>query len=171
MTTPWYIAIVVAVIIVLALAFYAGRLLWQVKAQREKIAKQKAKAQAELSKKREERNAKLGDSINLLARAMKEKQCEYSEGCLRVWVLLSQYAFETERELQSEFQGVFKMYDEVKDMPTHDARKKYSKKEIFKMDSQRWKAEERLENEILIDCDKLISEFYPLPGQENVVFS
>jgi hypothetical protein len=62
------------------------------------------------------------------------------------------------------------MYEEVKEMPTHDARKKYSKKEIFKMDSQRWRAEERLETEILVDCEKLSIEFLPLPGQENVVF-
>lgn len=171
MTSSWYVAIVVGALIIAGLAFYAGQLLWQVKTQRENMAKQQAKAKAELETKRAERNAKLADNINLIARAMKEKQCEYSEGCLRVWVLMSQYSFETQRDLQTEFSGIFKMYEEVKEMPTHDARKKYSKKEIFKMDSQRWRAEERLADEITADCEKLIGEFHPLPGQENVVFS
>ena len=66
--------------------------------------------------------------------------------------------------------GVYQMYDEVKEMPTHDARKKYSKKEIFKMDSQRWRAEERLEAEILQDCEKLIARFKAAAGSENVMF-
>ncbi|TMS63900.1 DUF2489 domain-containing protein, partial [Pseudoalteromonas sp. S1941] len=98
------------------------------------------------------------------------KQCEYSEGCLRVWVLISQYSFDEEVDLQQSYPGVYQMYDEVKEMPTHDARKKYSKKEIFKMDSQRWRAEERLEAEILQDCEKLIVRFKAAAGSENVVF-
>lgn len=170
MTSLWVVALLFGAIIIAGLAFYAGKLIWQVKAQRITLAKKQAKAREEYEAKRAEKNAKLADSINLIARAMKEKQCEYSEGCLRVWVLLSQYSFDIERNLQSEFPGVFQMYEEVKEMPTHDARKKYSKKEIFKMDSQRWRAEERLETEILADCEKLSTEFMPLPGQENVVF-
>jgi hypothetical protein len=62
------------------------------------------------------------------------------------------------------------MYEEVKDMPTHESRKKYSKKEIFKMDKQRWRAEERLEDIIMKDCEKLANEFQALPSSKNVVF-
>jgi len=87
-----------------------------------------------------------------------------------VWVLISQYSFDEELALETTYPGVFEMYDEVKEMPTHEARKKYSKKEIFKMDTKRWRAEERLEAQILKDCDKLLKEFKALPGSENVVF-
>ena len=124
MNIAWIIAITVGVAIIAGLAFYAGRLLVQVKAQQEKQAKELAKRKKKIA----ERNAKLSDSINLIARAMKEKQCEYSEGCLRIWVLMSQYQFSQAVELEKEYEHVFKMYDVVKDMPTHEARKKYSKK-------------------------------------------
>jgi predicted S18 family serine protease len=164
------VAIVVGALIIAGLSFYAGKLLWQLKAQKELIAKHQAEQQQKLHEARQQRNAKLADSINLIARAMKEKQCEYSEGCLRVWVLISQYSFAQEVELRDVYPGVHQMYEVVKDMPTHDARKKYSKKEVFKMDTERWRAEERLEQAILQDCEKLAKEFQALPGSQNVVF-
>ncbi|MEI5639853.1 MULTISPECIES: DUF2489 domain-containing protein [unclassified Pseudoalteromonas] len=170
MNSAWIVALIVGALIIAGLAFYAGKLLWQLKVQKEVIAKYREKKAQELEESRQARNGKIADSVNLIARAMKEKQCEYSEGCLRVWVLISQYSFDEEVDLQQAYPGVFKMYEEVKEMPTHEARKKYSKKEIFKMDSQRWRAEERLEQEILADCENLIVRFKAAPGSENVVF-
>jgi len=170
MATEWIIALVIGALIIAGLSFYAGKLIWQVKAQNELIAKKRAEHEAEQKKKRQERNAKLADSINIIAKAMNQKQCEYSEGCLRIWVLISQYSFEKVINLEETYPGIHQMYEVVKDMPTHDARKKYSKKEIFKMDTERWRAEERFEKDILKDCEKLISEFQALPGSENVVF-
>lgn len=166
----WVAAIVVGALIIAGLAFYAGKLLWQLKVQKDTIAKLQQEQKEKLARSRQERNAKLSDSINLIAKAMQQKQCEYSEGCLRVWVLMSQYSFDEETELSQSYPGVHEMYEEVKEMPTHEARKKYSKKEIYKMDAQRWRAEERLEAQILEDCEKLLSRFKPLPGSENVVF-
>ena len=170
MATEWIIALVIGALIIAGLSFYAGKLIWQVKAQNELIAKKRAEHEAEQKKKRQERNAKLADSINLIAKAMNQKQCEYSEGCLRIWVLISQYGFEKEVNLEEIYPGIHQMYEVVKDMPTHDARKKYSKKEIFKMDTERWRAEELLEKDILKDCEQLVSEFQALPGSENLVF-
>lgn len=167
MSSIWVIAIIVAVLIVAALSFYAGKLLFQVKVQKEKQQKQIEKLKVKVA----ERNAKLADSINLIARAMKEKQCEYSEGCLRVWVLMSQYQFNEQVDLETEYQHVFQMYDVVKDMPTHDARKKYSKKEIFKMDSERWRKEKELEHGILADADKLQAYFPADPNTKHVFAS
>ncbi|MBE0369722.1 DUF2489 domain-containing protein [Pseudoalteromonas sp. MMG013] len=170
MSITWVLLIALGVIIVASLSFYAGKLLWQLKVQKAKIASKQIEQQAKLQKAREKRNANLADSINLIARAMKEKQCEYSEGCLRIWVLISQYSFDKEIVLSDIYPGIYQMYEEVKDMPTHESRKKYSKKDIFKMDKQRWRAEERLESAIIIDCEKLATEFQALPNSENVVF-
>ena len=170
MATEWIIALVIGALIIAGLSFYAGKLIWQVKAQNELIAKKRAEHEAEQKKKRQERNAKLADSINLIAKAMNQKQCEYSEGCLRIWVLISQYGFEKEVNLEETYPGIYQMYEVVKDMPTHDARKKYSKKEIFKMDTERWRAEASFEKDILKDCEQLVKEFQALPGSENVVF-
>lgn len=164
MSTAWIIAFIVGAIIIAGLAFYAGKLLFQLKVQNQKIAKLKA----ERAEKIAARNAKLADSINLIARAMKEKQCEYSEGCLRIWVLMSQYQFDEAVDLSQEYENVFKMYDVVKEMPTHDARKKYSKKEIFKLDSVRWKAEQELEEGILVEAEKIIARFPADPSAKHV---
>ncbi|MCF6436578.1 MULTISPECIES: DUF2489 domain-containing protein [Pseudoalteromonas] len=170
MSTGLVIAVICGAAIIAGLSFYAGKLLWQLKEQKALIAKHQAEQAEKLMQARQQRNAKLADSINLLARAMKEKQCEYSEGCLRVWVLISQYSFADEVKLPEVYPGVHQMYEVVKDMPTHDARKKYSKKEVFKMDTTRWRAEEQLEQAILDDCEKLVAQFQALPGSENVVF-
>ena len=164
MSTFWIIAFIVGALIVAALAYYAGTLLRQVKDQNTKAAEHKAKLKAQ----QEQKNTKLADSINLIAKAMKEKQCEYSEGCLRVWVLMSQYVFESESNIESQYPAILKMYDVVKDMPTHDARKKYSKKEIFKMDSARWKAEKDLEEEIQKDLEKVVLQFKADPNAKTI---
>ncbi|MEL0633012.1 DUF2489 domain-containing protein [Pseudoalteromonas carrageenovora] len=171
MSTALIIALFVGAAIIAGLAFYAGQLLYKLSAQKKLIAKTQAEQQKKLKKSRLERNAKLADSIHLIARAMNEEQCEFSEGCLRIWVLMSQYAFEDERDLTVQYPGIFEMYEVVKEMPTHDARKKYSKKEIFKQDTARWRAEEKLNDAIKADCAKIITEFKAAPGSDKVVFN
>lgn len=146
----WYVLIALAVLIVVGLAFYAGQLLWKVKAQNEAVAAEKEKKQKYLT-----------DSISHIAKAMKEKQCEYSEGVLRIWVLLDHYnrAQSEPKNYPEVYPGFAKLYDVVKDMPTHEARKKFSKKDIFKMDTQRWEAEKQYEQQIDTDLDVLMKEF------------
>ncbi|PAJ72699.1 hypothetical protein CJF42_19810 [Pseudoalteromonas sp. NBT06-2] len=164
MSSFWIITFIIGALIVASLAFYAGTLLRQLKQQNKNVAANNAKWQEQRKKK----NIKLADSINLIAKAMKEKQCEYSEGCLRVWVLMSQYRFDSDENIEQQYPAILKMYDVVKEMPTHDARKKYSKKEIFKMDSARWKAEKDLEDEIQKDLDKIVLEFKADPNAKTI---
>ncbi|TMN69490.1 MULTISPECIES: DUF2489 domain-containing protein [Pseudoalteromonas] len=165
------LALCVGAVIIAGLAFYAGQLLYKLSAQKKLIAKEQAKQQAKLAQSRLERNAKLADSIHLIARAMHQEQCEYSEGCLRIWVLMSQYSFADDDDLSKRYPGIFAMYEVVKEMPTHDARKKYSKKEIFKQDTVRWRAEESNAEAIKADCEKILEDFKAAPGSENVVFN
>lgn len=164
MTTTWLILLVIGVLIIVGLAFYAGKLLWQVKEQKQALATAKAQYEAQKAA----RNAKLADSIHLITKAMKEKQCEYSEGCLRVWVLMSQYHFEPEKDLANHYPAIFAMYEVVKDLPTHEARKKYSKKEIFQQDTRRWRAEQELEPKIQQDIEKLLTDFAPQSDNQHV---
>ena len=165
------LALCVGAVIIAGLAFYAGQLLYKLSAQKKQIAKEQAKQQAKLTQSRLARNAKLADSIHLIARAMHQEQCEFWEGSLRIWVLMSQYSFTDEEDVPGRYPGIFAMYEVVKEMPTHDARKKYSKKEIFKQDSARWRAEETHAEQIKADCEKIIEEFKAAPGSENVVFN
>jgi len=76
----WYAIIALAVLVVAGLAFYAGQLLWKVKAQKEAQLEEQQKKLTYLT-----------DSISHLAKAMHAKQCEYSEGVLRIRVLLDHY--------------------------------------------------------------------------------
>lgn len=145
-----YFFIALGVILVAGLAFYAGQLLWQLKQQRLVQQEQKDK-----------RLKYLTDSISLIAKAMKEEQCELSEGVLRVWVLLDHYNSEQEapKDYPSLYPGFAALYDVIKDMPTHEARKKQGKQERFKMDVTRWDAEKEHNEQITTDIGKIIKEF------------
>ena len=84
MDTSVLIAIIVGAVIIAGLAFYAGTLLWRVQQQR--LAQQQQAAQ--LQQQKAEKALYLRDSIILICKAMREEQCELSEGSLRLWVLL-----------------------------------------------------------------------------------
>jgi len=146
----WYLIISIAALVIAALGFYAGQLLWQLK-------QQKLTQQAELKK----RLDYLTHSINHISRAMQAEQCDYSEGVLRVWVLLDHYNKEQPepKDYASLYPGFASLYDVIKDMPTHDARKKYSKKDIHKLDLKRWRAEQEFGEQIAKDLESIIQEF------------
>ncbi|WP_404342323.1 DUF2489 domain-containing protein [Pseudoalteromonas mariniglutinosa] len=171
MSSSLILALCIGAAIIAGLAFYAGQLLYKLNAQQKLLVKKQAEQQQKLAASRQRRNSKLADSIHLIARAMNEQQCEFSEGCLRIWVLMSQYSFDDDVALTERYPGIYRMYEAVKDMPTHDARKKYTKKEIFKLDSERWRAEETYNDAIKADCVKLLVDFKAAPGSENVVFN
>ncbi len=77
-----------AVVIVLALAFYAGMLLNKLKMQ--KVQALKLEQQQELTKKQkiEDRNNNIVESIRFIAKATTQKQCNVSEAAIRLTVLL-----------------------------------------------------------------------------------
>lgn len=145
-----YFFIAIGVILVAGLAFYAGQLLWQLKQQNQVQQEQKDK-----------RLKYLTDSISLIAKAMKEEQCELSEGVLRIWVLLDHYNSEQEqpKDYPALYPGFASLYEVIKDMPTHEARKKQGKQERFKMDVTRWDAEKEHNEQITVDIGKIIEEF------------
>lgn len=151
MNLYWVIAFVVACLIIAVLAFYAGKLLWQLKQQTE-LAKKKEAALAESKAKSLKENK---ESIVFIAKAMLEKQCEMSEGCLRIWVLL-QYVPLPDVNYETRFPGIFSMYEAIKEMPTHDARKKLKKNEMMKMDLSRYEAENKFESQVVEDIDAIV---------------
>ncbi len=148
MTFNWILATLAAVLIIAGLSFYLGRLLWL-------IQQQKLKQQQVVDAK----NADLTQSIVLIAKAMREEQCELSEGALRIWVLLDHLQLPNKPNAMQTYPGLFKMYDVVKDMPTHQARKERDKKEIRHLDHLREQAEIDLKSEIMADVHKLLEFF------------
>ncbi|MGI5309989.1 DUF2489 domain-containing protein [Rheinheimera sp. WS51] len=154
LSTTAIILITLGAIIVAALAFYAGKLIWQLQQQKQKIAQQQ-------EHKTTERKKYLTDSIVLICKAMLEGQCELSEGALRLWVLLDHLVPERTPDPNTSYPGLYQMYLVVKDMPTHEARNKQDKALTKQQDSVRLKAEQDLKSTILQDTAALLNRFQP----------
>lgn len=148
MSMAWIIVLVLAGLIIAGLSFYLGRLLLLIK-----YAKQQQ------ANKTDERNKTLAESIYTIAWAMHEGQCELSEGCLRVFVLLDHYVEPLGQNNATTYPGVFALYDKIKDMPTHEDRKKCQKSEIAAMDKARYNYEAQFKALIEADINTLIERF------------
>jgi hypothetical protein len=146
--------IITGALIIAALAFYAGKLLWQLQQQRQQLQQQQQQLTVE-------RKQYLTDSIVLICKAMLEQQCELSEGALRLWVLLDHLVPERTPEPNSSYPGLYQMYLVVKEMPTHEARNKQDKALTKQQDSIRLTAEKELKSAILADTAALLNRFKP----------
>lgn len=142
--------LVIAAVIIIALGFYAGKLLCQLKAQRLKADEAAKKVQAGIN----EHDTKILKSVVLIVKAMQAEQCDYSEGCWRLSVLLD--SLKTVHELEQQFPAIFELYNEIKHMPILEARKQMPKKDRMKLDLQRMKLEADLLPGIKTDLNLLL---------------
>jgi len=149
LSTPWGYAILTAVIIIAVLAWYAFKLLKQVKAQTEKQQQAEDKKQQALKV----HDKKVIDSIVIIVRAMKEEQCDFAEGSWRLCVLLD--SLKLSENLSTHFPAIFALYNAIKHMPILEKRKELEKKERMKLDFERMKIEAELINDIKIDLKQL----------------
>lgn len=162
MSTHWILAILALVIISL-LAGYAGKLLWQLRLQRQaRLARQQqaAKQQRQLQI---DKNTRLWHSIDTICRATQQGQCCTSEAAIRLCVLLENLAFDgAQPELAKDFPGIHGLYSAIKHHPTHDARKDYSKKEIRQFDKEREQYERDYDQQVQQDLNQLLQQQLPL---------
>lgn len=149
MTEYWPYFVALGAVIIAALAFYAGKLLMQLKQQT--IAQQEAEEAKKAAHKVHDK--KVLDSVVIIVRAMKEEQCDVSEGCWRLSVLLD--SMKTSSELDREFPAIFEMYNAIKHMPILEERKKLAKRDRMKLDLERTKVEARLSADIFLNLDAL----------------
>ncbi|GGA63393.1 hypothetical protein GCM10011369_00890 [Neiella marina] len=147
-----------AALIIAGLAFYAGRLLWMLKAQGE--AQQRIKEQKH--QRAIEKNEKIWLSIDTICRATQQGQCCSSEAAIRLCVLLDHLDFSERPDLASQFPGIHGLYQAIKHHPTHSARKSYSKKEIRQLDQEREQFEQQFESQIQLDLSQLLKKQLPL---------
>ncbi|MEO3680055.1 DUF2489 domain-containing protein [Rheinheimera sp. FR7-31] len=157
MTTAVWLAIAAGALIIAGLAFYAGTLLMRLQQQR----RQQLKQAAQLQQQQAEKALYLRDSIILICKAMREEQCELSEGALRLWVLLDHLVPERTPDPETTYPGLFQMYQVVKDMPTHQARKDQAKSLTRQQDKVRLQAEQDFKQPILTDVAALLQRFQP----------
>ena len=127
-----WLFIVVAFFLVIGLSLYAIYLLKQLKIQKELIAKAK-----------HERTIRLKESIDVIARAMQSGECNTSEGVIRLTMLLRPFGKNV-----STYPAMANLYEVVRDMPTHDARKLLDKRERMRLDLERESAEVQFEQDI-----------------------
>lgn len=144
----WYS---IAGIIISTLVAYALILL--IKLQRQIKKRDQLIVQREQNKR--EKNTNVLSSILLISRAILEKQCDLSEGCWRLSVLIESLP-EYEVRLKAQIPAIFNLYNQIKHMPILDARKTLSKKETLSLDLQRMGIEQELEKQVLIEIDSFI---------------
>ncbi len=149
MNEYWLVALILAVIIIAGLAYYAGKLLKQLSAQNQ--AQQQAELAHQQALAKHDQNVLA--SVKIIVRAMQEEQCDFSEGCWRLSVLLD--SLKLSSELAQQFPAVFKLYDEIKHLSILDDRKQLDKKQRMKQDYQRMTVEAQLHSEIVSDLDLL----------------
>ena len=144
MDYSYTLLILCALSIICGLSFYAGRLLF-------KLSEQQKKATSV-------RNARIHsiiDSIQLIAKAMEQQQCNLSEGSIRIVKLLEALPVSNPPDYGEHYPVLFKLFEHVADLPTHEARKALSRKERDAQDEAREELEAQLEADILKEVSKL----------------
>lgn len=143
------------IIIIIGLAFYVGILLNKIKAQKAYQQKMVAEQQKQLAISQQQRNDNICESIRLIARATAQKQCNVSEAAIRLTVLLETLLLKQPIDLLNSYPALSEMFDKVKDMPTHEQRKKVPVKEIKALDKKRQRLESELEQQIIAEALQL----------------
>ena len=141
-----------AALVIVPLAAYAGYLLYQLNLQKKRLqAEEKQQQQARLR-----HDKKVLSSVLIIVRAMQEEQCDLSEGCWRLSVLLQSLKAST--GLEQDFPAIFELYEKIKHMPILEERKKLAKQQRMKLDLERMKIEAELKGAIA-DNLKLLFQF------------
>lgn len=140
------ISITLAFLIVAFLAFYAGSLLFKLKKQKQGQ-----------DQKRQQRVLRITESIQTISMALEQQQCNLSEGCIRLYNLLECMPIDNRPDYSQQYPAIYGLYDKVKNLPTHDDRKKLKPSELRQQDEQREEDESLWESKILLEVNKLKS--------------
>jgi hypothetical protein len=143
------------IVIIIGLVFYTGILLNKIKVQKADKLKMVAEQKNQQAVAQQQRNDTICESIRVIALATAQKQCNVSEAAIRLIVLLETLLLKQPIDLINSYPALSEMFDKVKDMPTHDQRKKVPVKELKALDKKREKLEAELEEKILKEAQQL----------------
>lgn len=138
-----FFLLILAILIILSMAGYAFYLWRQVQKQN-----------ALIKKKQSDRLLRLIESVELIARAMKQEQCDLSEGVIRLHYLLGVLG----QPKLADFPSMQALFAVVQDMPILDERKNLEKNERMKQDFARLRAEADLREKIHQEIDQLLEQ-------------
>ena len=140
------VLLLVAVCIIVGMIGYATYLLLALQKQK------KALQQARLN-----RINRIKESIEIIAKAMLNGDCNLSEGVLRLKMLLEPVGMSIKNHVT-----MLQLYEVVETMPTHEARKALKKNERMRLDLQRESAEAALEKNIKLELHQLLADIEKL---------
>ena len=140
----WMLALAGALIIA-GLAFYAGRLLYLLAQQKER--QQKARAS---------RVDNITESIETIAKAMEQQQCDLSEGAIRICNLLEALPIDPKPDFRKKFPHIFTLFVAISGFATLDARKALDKKTRRAQDREREEIESQHESSVLTELPAIM---------------
>ena len=138
--------LIAAVIIIAGMVGYATYLLLAL--QKQKKALQQA---------RRNRINRIKESIEIIAKAILNDDCNLSEGVLRLKMLLEPVGMSIKNHVT-----MLQLYEVVETMPTHEARNALKKNERMRLDLQRESAEAALEKNIKLELHQLLADIEKL---------
>ncbi|MDO6695609.1 DUF2489 domain-containing protein [Aliiglaciecola sp. 3_MG-2023] len=133
-----YTLIAIAILIISALSFYAGKLLFQLKRQNQ--VQRKA---------RQERVVRIMESVHTIAWAVEQQQCNLSEGAIRLVNLLDSVPVESPPNCKRDYPNLYSLFLAVRELPTHQQRKDLPAEIRAQQDQNREEQEAKLESGIL----------------------
>lgn len=139
-----YVLLVIAVAIIAALGFYAGKVLFQLKQQN--LRQQRA---------RQARVANIMESVQTIALAVEQQQCNLSEGAIRLVNLLDCLPVGSPPNCERDYPALFALYTQVRELPTHQARSALDSQVRIDQDKQREEQESLLESKILKEIEQI----------------
>ncbi|TDQ59420.1 uncharacterized protein DUF2489 [Mesocricetibacter intestinalis] len=135
--------LVLALLVILALSAYALYLLRRLHNRKRQIEDA-----------RRQRSRRLKESVRLIGLAMQKGHCDYSEGVIRLKMLLDPLGA---KKLNA-YPAMYSLYQRVMDMPTHEARRKLEKRERMRQDHLRISSEAELAEKIKLELHQLLAD-------------
>lgn len=145
-------------LIVVALAAYAGYLLYQLYLQKQRHKAFIARAEQQQSEAIAQRNANILESVYIIAEAGRQEQCDMSEIAIRLYKLMTVLQAERSVNFSAQYPALFELYKVVEEMPRGDERKALAKQERMKDDLLRMKAESRLFDAIQSELTQILAQ-------------
>ncbi|MDF5356611.1 DUF2489 domain-containing protein, partial [Vibrio parahaemolyticus] len=152
---------IAGVVIIIALASYAGYLLLQLKKQKELQLKHQKLAI-------DKRNANIFENVHTLCQAGIQGQCDLSEISIRVYNIMDYVQGEDRVDFDKTYPAISELYHIVKDMERGEERQQLAKKERMQQNLTRHKAESRLTDAIIEELKVLQKNVQPLNNQINI---
>ncbi|OUR96610.1 hypothetical protein A9Q84_09705 [Halobacteriovorax marinus] len=133
MIEKYFFEILIALVFVISLMSTVIFFLW-------KKVKQQRVNERDQALRIKEKEEFILSSLDIIAKAVLQGQCELSEGCIRIRMLLTKsHCLKADDQ---NYETIFTMYEDLKNFKTHEQRKSLTKQERFQEDANRMRVED-----------------------------